>query len=126
MKKGNIVRVVEGHWTNRTRVMCPTTTEEREAWYETDAAKGMNEAGETKLAPMVRTMEIKGDDIMVVERARCAPNLGWNKRPGMTKVKKSLEPISNKLHYKCKKKQILQPTKTKTNEVHHGYYYFSL
>jgi len=87
MKKGNIVRVVEGHWTNRTRVMRPTTTEEREAWYETDAAKGMNEAGETKLAPMVRTMEIKGDDIMVVERARCAPNLGWNKRPGMTKVK---------------------------------------
>lgn len=88
MRKGNFVRVATtGPRTNTVRILRPTTPEEREAWYETDAAKGMNEAGETKLPPMIRAMEINGYDIMVVERARCAPNLGWNKRPGMTKVR---------------------------------------
>ena len=88
MRKGNIVRVdANVHWTNKPPVLRPTTTEEREAWRNTPAAKGMNEAGETKLAPMVKHMDIARDDLMVVEKARCAPNLGWNKRPGMTKVR---------------------------------------
>ena len=65
----------------------PTTTEEQEAWRETEAAHGMNCAGETKLPPQAVHVEIPADTILIVERARCRVRLGWgNPRPGMTQV----------------------------------------
>ena len=88
MRKGNVVRINNGMWTDRElELLRPTTWEEKEAWRESPASKGMNCAGETKLPPQIVAIDIKGDDLMVVEKARCAPILGWSKRPGMTQVR---------------------------------------
>ena len=87
MRKGNVVRIVDGMWTFQTVILRPTTLEEKEAWRESPASKGMNSAGETKLPPQIVTTYIKGDTLMVVEKARCAPLLGWHKYTGMTRVK---------------------------------------
>ena len=87
MRKGNVVRIIDGMWTFQTVILRPTTLEEKEAWRESPESKGMNSAGETKLPPQIVTTYIKGDELMVVEKARCAPILGWSKRPGMTLVK---------------------------------------
>ena len=65
----------------------PTTAEEQNAWYNTDAARGIGCDGETKLPPQATAVEIKADMILVVERARCRVQLGWgNPSPGMTQV----------------------------------------
>lgn len=87
MRKGNVVRIIDGMWTNQAELLRPTTWEEKEAWRESPESKGMNSAGETKLPPQIMLTHIKGDELMVVEKARCAPILGWSKRPGMTLVK---------------------------------------
>ena len=65
----------------------PTTTEERTAWYNTDAARGIGCDGETKLPPQATAVAVEADMILIVERARCRVQLGWgNPRPGMTQV----------------------------------------
>ena len=87
MRKGNVVRINNGMWTNQAELLRPTTWEEKEAWRESPESKGMNSAGETKLPPQIVSTYIKGDTLMVVEKARCAPLLGWYKYNGMTKVK---------------------------------------
>jgi hypothetical protein len=87
MRKGNVVRIVDGMWTFQTVILRPTTLEEKEAWRNSPESKGINSAGETKLPPQIVSTYIKGDTLMVVEKARCAPLLGWYKYNGMTKVK---------------------------------------
>ena len=87
MRKGNIVRIINGTWADKAELLRPTTLEEQEAWRESPESKGMNCAGETKLPPQIVVIDIKGDDLMVVEKSRCAPMLGWGKRPGMTQVR---------------------------------------
>ena len=86
MRKGNIVRLNRENQKHQALTRS-TTWEEKEAWRESPASKGMNSAGETKLPPQIVTFDIKGDDLMIVEKARCAPILGWSKRPGMTLVR---------------------------------------
>ena len=72
MRKGNVVRINNGMWTNQAELLRPTTWEEKEAWRESPESKGMNSAGETKLPPQIVVIDIKGDDLMVVEKSRCA------------------------------------------------------
>ena len=65
----------------------PVTSEETAAWYDSDASKGMNSAGESKLPPQSVSIKISADDVLVIERARCRVRLGWgNPTPGMAKV----------------------------------------
>ncbi len=86
MRKGNIVRLSE-RVRGPNHVTRPTTWEEKQAWRESPESKGMNSAGETKLPPQIVCIEIEADELLVVEKARCAPVLGWSKRPGMTQVR---------------------------------------
>ena len=91
MRKGDLVKLnVDRCFTTDNgfvRASRPTTTAEVEAWYNSDASKGMNSAGESKLPPRSVTVTIHRDDILVLERARCRVALGWgNPRPGMAKV----------------------------------------
>ncbi len=64
----------------------PTTEEERAEWRNSSASQGMTSAGETKLPPQVAVRLLHVDDVLVLERARCRPVLGWSRRPGMAKV----------------------------------------
>lgn len=85
MRKGNIVRLNKENQKHQALTRS-TTCEEKEAWRESPESKGMNSAGETKLPPQIVTFDVNGDDLMVVEKTRCAPFLGWGKRSGMTLV----------------------------------------
>ena len=87
MRKGNVVRIVDGMWTNKAELLRSTTFEEKQAWRNSPASKGVNSAGETKLPPQIVSTDINGDTLMVVEKARCAPQLGWYKYAGMALVK---------------------------------------
>ena len=65
----------------------PTTHGEQQAWYQTDASKGMNDAGESKLPPQATMVLLHKYRIYEVLRARCRVRLGWgNPTPGLTKV----------------------------------------
>ena len=65
----------------------PVNEEETRAWYSSDASKGMNSAGETKLPPQSTMISLRRDRLYHVLRARCRIRLGWgNPTPGMTKV----------------------------------------
>ena len=65
----------------------PTTPEEQQTWYGTDAAKGMNDAGESKLPPQSTLVILEYGRPYEVVRARCRVRLGWgNPTPGMVAV----------------------------------------
>ena len=65
----------------------PTTREEQDAWYQTDAAKGMDCAGESKLPPQSYLIPLYKGRIYQLLRARCRVRLGWgNPVGGMAKV----------------------------------------
>jgi hypothetical protein len=65
----------------------PVTHKETETWYNSDASKGMNSAGETKLPPQAMYVLIHRDGIYQVLRARCRVRLGYgNPTPGMAKI----------------------------------------
>ena len=65
----------------------PTTREEQQAWYKTDAAKGLDSAGESKLPPQSYLIKLYKDRIYQVLRARCRVRLGWgNATPGLVKL----------------------------------------
>jgi len=65
----------------------PVTREETEAWYNSDASKGMDSAGETKLPPQSAYVLLHRDRTYQVLRARCRVRLGWgNPTPGMAKI----------------------------------------
>jgi len=65
----------------------PITREETDAWYQSDASKGMNSAGESKLPPQSVTVTLYADRVYQVLRARCRVRLGWgNPTPGMAKI----------------------------------------
>tara|TARA_Y100000310_G_scaffold206625_1_gene207032 strand:+ start:1417 stop:1785 length:369 start_codon:yes stop_codon:yes gene_type:complete len=66
----------------------PTTHEEQHAWYKTDAAKGMNDAGESKLPPQSAVVWLDYGRAYEVVRARCRVRLGYgNPVPGMISVR---------------------------------------
>ena len=65
----------------------PVTHEETQAWYASDASKGMDSAGESKLPPQSRLVLLHRDRTYQVLRARCRVRLGWgNPTGGLTKV----------------------------------------
>ena len=65
----------------------PVTAEETAAWYDSDASKGMNSAGESKLPPQSYTVLLHRDRVYTVLRARASVRLGWgNKTGGLTKI----------------------------------------
>jgi hypothetical protein len=65
----------------------PVTREETEVWYNSDASKGMDSAGESKLPPQSAYVLLHRDRIYQVLRARCRVRLGWgNPTPGMAKI----------------------------------------
>ena len=65
----------------------PVTAEETAAWYDSDASKGMNSAGESKLPPQSRGVTLYRDRVYTVLRARASVRLGWgNKTGGLTKI----------------------------------------
>ena len=65
----------------------PATREETAEWYASDASKGMNSAGETKLPPTCAQVLLHRDRVYQVLRARCRVRLGWgNPTPGMAKL----------------------------------------
>ena len=58
------------------------TDEEQEAWYASDASKGMNSAGESKLPPTSVSVPVHRGDILRVERARCRMKFGYGNPTG--------------------------------------------
>ncbi len=65
----------------------PVTQEETDAWYNSDASKGMTSAGETKLPPQSTYVPLHKGRIYQVLKARCRVRLGWgNPTPGMAMV----------------------------------------
>jgi hypothetical protein len=62
------------------------TAAERNSWYESPEAGGMNDAGETRLAPTISSVMLHRDQVYIVVKARCAPVMNYNKRPGMTNI----------------------------------------
>jgi hypothetical protein len=65
----------------------PCTREETEAWYASDASKGMTSGGDTKLPPQSSTVLIRRGQTYQVLRARCRVRLGWgNPTGGMAKI----------------------------------------
>jgi hypothetical protein len=62
----------------------PVTPDETSDWYDSDASKGMDSAGESKLPPQSTQVTLHRDRIYQVLRARCRVRLGWgNATPGM-------------------------------------------
>ena len=65
----------------------PITKEETSTWYASDASKGMNSVGESKLPPQSVSIDLMADRVYTVLRARCRVRLGWgNPRGGMVKI----------------------------------------
>jgi len=65
-----------------------TTPEEQDAWYASDAAKGLDSAGETKLAPRVTGVTLHRDETFTVVRGRARFSTGWgNPTSGWVKIR---------------------------------------
>ena len=95
-KKGDLVRLIEdiredinlGIYSlyRKPCIERPTTPAEVQAWRNSPASKGLDCAGESKLPPMIADVEYDVNDTFTVLRARCAPKLGYYKRPKRAKV----------------------------------------
>jgi hypothetical protein len=109
MRKGNQVKVVgQYHWRspdgivkyNWPSIYRHVTAEEVRAWYDSDASKGIDCAGETKLPPRCVMIGFEGgtsfqpnvpvqrpraaklsEDTFTVVRSRCCPVIGYHKQP---------------------------------------------
>jgi len=63
------------------------TSQDADAWRNSEDSKGMNCAGETKLPPTCYSVPIHRDRIYEVLRARCRVHLSYgNPTPGMTQL----------------------------------------
>ena len=95
-KKGDLVRLIEDireginleshRLHTKPCIERPTTPAEVQAWRNSPASKGLDCAGESKLPPMIADIEYDVNDTFTVLRARCAPKLGYYKRPKRAKV----------------------------------------
>ena len=64
----------------------PLTEKELDEWHNSNASKGFNSAGETKLPPTFSLVEVSVNDVLIVERARCRKSFGYTESGGWTKV----------------------------------------
>ena len=95
-KKGDLVRLIEDirigvnlrnhRLQTKPCIERATTLEEVQEWRNSPASKGLDCAGESKLPPMIADVEYDINDTFTVLRARCAPKLGYYKRPKRAKV----------------------------------------
>lgn len=90
-KQGGGLRYPRSNYINDERGTVesyrPTTLDEENEWYNSDASKGMTDAGETKLPPQSSCVLLHRDRVYQVERARCRVRLGWgNPTPGLAKI----------------------------------------
>lgn len=92
-KKGDLVRLTAEYRTNHNLAFCHkpsferrTTSEEVQAWRNSPESKGINCAGESKLPPMIAYIDYHVEDTFTIIRARCAPMLGYYKKPKRAKV----------------------------------------
>ena len=96
IKKGDLVRLVEdfrkGYDVGMYQLFPKPcierhiTPEEVQEWRRSPESKGLDCAGESKLPPMVVDLEYDVYDTFTVVRARCAPKLGYYKKPKRTQV----------------------------------------
>ena len=59
------------------------TAEDREAWRNSEAARGIDCAGESKLPPTAYKVPVKADRVYTLLRARCRPIWSYRQHPGM-------------------------------------------
>ena len=59
------------------------TAEDREAWRNSEASRGIDCAGESKLPPTAYKVSVKADRVYPLLRARCRPVWSYRKHPGM-------------------------------------------
>ena len=55
-------------------------------WWDSDASKGMNDAGESHLPPSYSSFEVQVCKPFLVLRAKCAPHLGYYTYTKMTEL----------------------------------------
>ena len=62
----------------------PVTPEETRDWYNSDASKGMNDAGESRIPPQSVSVALHKDSLYTVLRGRASVRLSYgNKTPGL-------------------------------------------
>ena len=59
---------------------------EIEAWYDSDASKGIDCAGESKLPPTAYSVSIYKNRVYTVVRARCAGHWSYRRHPGQALI----------------------------------------
>ena len=62
------------------------TPEDVQTWRESDASRGFDCAGETKLPPTAYTVTLRRDRVYTLLRARCRPCWSYRSHPGMALV----------------------------------------
>jgi len=75
--KGNAVKVRPGRQFSSNYVWRRLTLEEGREWRDSEASKGIDSAGESKLCPRDVTMK-PGDQVFKVVRARVRTTHGWH------------------------------------------------
>ena len=69
------------------RALRPITEDEQREWYQSDASKGMNDAGETRLPPQSVSVALHRDALYTVLRGRASVRLSYgNKTPRLVGV----------------------------------------
>jgi hypothetical protein len=88
LKKGQLVvwdHSSYGSSPSRFKVLCygwrPIRSDELAEWYKSDASKGMDDAGETKLPPREVRIEVRQDRVYEVIRARCTSSRDYDTIP---------------------------------------------
>jgi len=62
------------------------TEEDIEQWRNSEASKGIDCAGESKLPPTAYNVYVHRDRIYTLLRARCRPTWSYRKHPGMALI----------------------------------------
>ena len=78
IRKNGLARVTPGHGPT-IEAWRALTEAELAAWYDSDAAKGMNCAGESKLPPRRKRFELEDGEIVTVLKGRTAWAGDWGR-----------------------------------------------
>ena len=88
MYKGDLVRLKSGSDLTPHRVQCwrRMTSGEKQTWYASDEAKGMDDAGESKLPPQDVLITPNPDKFYVVVKARANAPMGYRHVAGCAQL----------------------------------------